>query len=732
MKVYVVSALTLVLACGQRDEVDVDQSEAIGGNVDSSPRITFNQEALTVGIDRRNEPASAGTYTSTGTYPYGGWLADFNDDGKLDYYAVNHGQFPHLSGLFLNSGGGRFGQNLFTVAIQASQTAYPNMDLSNEIKFIGDVTGDGRPDLYFISWSGRGVLCVNQGVAAHADWTGPTYVCSGTSDGLAFADVNGDGKIDILGVDIANFDPYIAYYSQTAKYMWRLNNGTPDITSWPTTTDFLSLRVTDPSAVAAPFVDLNNDKIPDKIVGIVRASGDRGPNATAVGGQQVYLGRAGGSYALQTNTGLDAVTQPITRIEDINDDGCMDIGTDATGYRDNQNWYVQNRAGTTCSVTFTATARSALPYYTGFRRYLVDVDNSGVLSKVVIIHKAYGTNDNRPGGVSIYRKQLDGSYTVTTPTQSGININGTDAVENYANNLTPGDWNDDGRIDFAGVGNRSISGTDSGFALWTSTLATTNSWIKVTLPSVTGFFTGTATIEVFDAGFVGDPSHLVTPPKLLYTGKAWAKQVYHFGIGTRSSVDVRVTFPDGRKVTRAGVAPASRISIQLTAGAAPVAVATAAPTTAAVGQSITFSGTQSTDPDSAIVLYQWDLGDGSTMTGGTETHAYTKAGTYVVQLKVTDATGNTATASVTVTVTATGTTPSVAITNSVFTPTISADFTAVRVEWYFDGNLAATTTTAPFSYTLNLTPAAGAHQIVARAFNAAGGRSDSAPVTIQD
>ena len=31
----------------------------------------------------------------------------------------------------------------------------------------------------------------------------------------------------------------------------------------------------------------------------------------------------------------------------------------------------------------------------------------------------------------------------------------------------------------------------------------------------------------------------------------------------------------------------------------------------------------------------------------------------------------------------------------------------VRVEWYFDGGLSATTTTAPFSYTLNLTPVAG-------------------------
>ncbi len=736
MKGIVAVGITLLIACGQEAELDVTSSEVIGSSVDPAPSITFSQQAVAVGIDRRNEPASAGVFTSTGTYPYGGWLADLDGDGLLDYYAVNHGQFPHLSGLFLNQAGSRFGKNLFTVSLLPSQVSFPNLDLSNEMKFVGDLTGDGRVDLYFISWSGRGVLCVNQGVVLRADWTGPSYLCAGTSDGLAFGDVNGDGKIDVLGLDISNFDPYIAYYSQTARYMWRLNNGTPDITSWPTTTDFLSLRVNDPTAVAAPFVDLNNDKIPDKIVGIVRASGDRGPNATSVGGQQVYLGQAGGSYALQSSTGLEAVTQPITRLEDINDDGCIDIGTDPTGYRDNQNWYVQNRIGTSCSVTFTATARTALPYYPGFRRYSVDVDNSGVLSKVVIVHKAYGTNDGRPGGVSIYRKQLNGTYTAIAPSQSGIAINGTDPVENYANNLSPGDWNNDGRVDFAGVGNRSIAGTDSGFALWTSALSTTNGWIKVTLPSVTGFFTGVARIEIFDSGFIGDPSHLVTPPKQLYTGSAWASQVYHFGIGTRSSVDVRVTFPDGRQGTRTSLVPSSRVSILPGTGGGgggvvPVAVATASPSTAAVGQSITFSGAQSSAPGSEIVLYQWDYGDGTSAAGGTESHAYSSPGTYLVRLRITDALGRTAGATVSVVVTGVGG-PSIAITNSVFTPTISPGFSAVKVEWYFDGSLVATSTTQPFGYSLNLSPASGSHRIVARAIDAGGNRTDSAPITIQN
>src|SRR5262245_5396161 len=304
-------------------------------------------------------------------------------------------------------------------------------------------------------------MCVNQGVAAHSDWTGPSFRCFGTADGLAFADVNGDGKIDVLSMDISSFDAYTAYYSQTAPYLWRLNNGDPNINHWPTTTNFLSLRVTDPNAVAAPFVDLNNDGIPDKIVGIPQPANNRGPNGTSVAGQQLFLGQANGSYGLKPGSGLENVTQPITRIEDGNDDGCLAIGTDASGYRDNQNWFVQNKTGGACNATFTATARTALPCYPGFKRYNVDIDNSGLLSKLAIIHRAYGTNDGRPGGVSICRRLPNGTFTVITPTQSGININGTDTIEFYADNLSPGDWDDDGRIDFAGTGEDSIPNSDN-------------------------------------------------------------------------------------------------------------------------------------------------------------------------------------------------------------------------------------------------------------------------------
>jgi hypothetical protein len=538
------------------------------GGTDPNPTIQFTQVAKTVGIDRTNEPSSAGAFTEAiSTLIYGSWLADLDGDGRLDYFGVNHGQYPHLSGLFLGNGAGGFGKNLYTVAIQLSPDAYPHMDLTNEVRFVGDLTGDGLVDIYFTGWYGYGALCVNQGVAQHADWTGPSLLCYGTSDGVAFADVNGDGKIDVLQLDDSKFCVGDAYYSQTEPYFWRLNNGSPNINTWPTkpAAQFPSLRVIDssPIAVAAPFVDLNNDGIPDKIVGIQPPL----PNGachtdTKLDQQEVFLGQANGGYTQVPISGLESATAPITRLEDVNGDGCVDVGTDITAYRDNQDWYIQNKSGTTCTATFTATPRTALPYYPGFKHYDVDIDNSGSLSKVVIIHTNYGTNDGLPGGVSIYRKQANGSYAALAPAQSGININGaiTNTNEFYADNLSPGDWDDDGHIDLAGTGTDDIVNTDSGLALWRSNVATSNRWIKITLPTVTGFFAGPATIEVFESGHAGDAAHLVTPARKLFTGKTWATQVHHFGIGLRSTVDVRVTFPDGHQVTRA-VAASSRTSI---------------------------------------------------------------------------------------------------------------------------------------------------------------------------
>src|SRR5262245_16329502 len=100
-----------VTGCGTGGEVEGEQqSAAIGTGAEPSPTVTFTQNASTVGLARNNEPPSAGTFTSANTLAYGSWLADIDGDGRVDYFGVNHGQTPHLSGLWMNNGTGGFGK----------------------------------------------------------------------------------------------------------------------------------------------------------------------------------------------------------------------------------------------------------------------------------------------------------------------------------------------------------------------------------------------------------------------------------------------------------------------------------------------------------------------------------------------------------------------------------------------------------------------------------------------
>jgi len=58
------------------------------------------------------------------------------------------------------------------------------------------------------------------------------------------------------------------------------------------------------------------------------------------------------------------------------------------------------------------------------------------------------------------------------------------------------------------------------------------------------------------------------------------------------------------------------------------------------GQSITFDGSNSFDPDGKIVDYKWDFGDGAYADEPVVKHAYSKAGDYPVTLTVIDNEGN--------------------------------------------------------------------------------------------
>lgn len=68
----------------------------------------------------------------------------------------------------------------------------------------------------------------------------------------------------------------------------------------------------------------------------------------------------------------------------------------------------------------------------------------------------------------------------------------------------------------------------------------------------------------------------------------------------------------------------------------PVASFTSNPSSGNRPLNVSFNAAASRDPDGTIVSYEWDFGDGYSGVGETTTHTFNTAGTYSVELTVTD------------------------------------------------------------------------------------------------
>ncbi|WP_373044335.1 PKD domain-containing protein [Vulgatibacter sp.] len=111
------------------------------------------------------------------------------------------------------------------------------------------------------------------------------------------------------------------------------------------------------------------------------------------------------------------------------------------------------------------------------------------------------------------------------------------------------------------------------------------------------------------------------------------------------SVTLTVTDDDG-----ATGSASTLVLVQAAANEVPVADA-GGPYTVAAGTALSLDGSGSTDPDGTITSWSWRFGDGTTGTGASPSHTWTTAGTYLLQLTVTDDGGATDEAQALVTVT---------------------------------------------------------------------------------
>jgi len=135
-------------------------------------------------------------------------------------------------------------------------------------------------------------------------------------------------------------------------------------------------------------------------------------------------------------------------------------------------------------------------------------------------------------------------------------------------------------------------------------------------------------------------------------------------------------------------------TINIVAGAnlLPIANLTVDPATARVNTSVTFNGSDSSDPDGNITDFGFDFGDGNTTSGNASVvnHTYTVPGTYNVTLTVTDNGGNTSTVTRVVVVTALNAPP---VADPRVWPSANGD---ILTSFHFDG-LNSTDDTPPLA-----------------------------------
>jgi Big-like domain-containing protein/VCBS repeat protein/FG-GAP repeat protein len=208
-------------------------------------------------------------------------VADLNGDGKPDIVMTNF--LSNTVGVLLGNGDGTF----------QSAVTYHAGDTPSAVA-IADVNGDGKPDLIVgaspSGWGGKGQIAVLLGNGDGTFQSPVTYKSAGEITDVAVADLNGDGKPDLI----------VASYGSSVSVLLNEGNGT---FGKEVTLGFCGVSV----AVG----DVNGDGIPDIVA--------------AGCGVNVALGNGDGTFQPAVNYGSGGSGALCVAIVDVNGDGHPDL-----------------------------------------------------------------------------------------------------------------------------------------------------------------------------------------------------------------------------------------------------------------------------------------------------------------------------------------------------------------------------------------------------------------------
>jgi len=262
---------------------------------------------------RSGSPQTSGlSFANAVAYGTGGYqapsdaVADVNGDGKPDIVVVNN---SGTVGVLLGNGDGTF---------QPVVTYNPGGGYTNSVA-VADVNGDGKPDIVVANCTSSGGDCWND----RSD--GTVGVLLGNGDGtfqtavsydpggwrtlaVAVADVNGDGKPDIVVANLGSNNVGVLLGNGDGTFQTAVTYGSGGYNSWG-------------SGQLVAVADVNGDGKPDIVVAN-NCADSACDNGGSVG---VLLGNGDGTFQPAVAFGSGGNGPAAVAVADVNGDGKPDL-----------------------------------------------------------------------------------------------------------------------------------------------------------------------------------------------------------------------------------------------------------------------------------------------------------------------------------------------------------------------------------------------------------------------
>jgi hypothetical protein len=431
-------------------------------------------------------------------------LVDLDNDGHLDLFLDSHGGGNAI--VALNDGHGVF--------TRVTTGTWP----STEVHEMFDINNDGKVDLNATYQDGGSQWWINNSTPGNVNFT-PTAVTrdGNTSRSQVLMDFNGDGKVDWLR-------------SAPPGLVIDFGDGAGGFTQGSRT---YTIAGTDSNNNASFLpADFDGDGKIDLLI-LTGGNYDGTPGKTAL-----WHNNGNGTFTdVTASSGLPANGTMAKGVGDFDQDGDVDIIATENKtmppviYMNDGHGVFTKKAG-----AITGVAAGSLDYSFWGTAVTTDIDNDGI-ADIIMNGKYY---------LKVLRGTGGGNFTYMN-TAWGINDTSAASVDD---GLTFGDFNGDGRLDIIGYNETFPSRT---LNVYRNDLPAQN-WLNVRPVGLAGNKGAAgATISVYAAG----TNQLLWREQVAQYDFQVATSYYgpseterHYGLGSRSNVDVVVQFANAGHVTR--------------------------------------------------------------------------------------------------------------------------------------------------------------------------------------